>query len=214
MGPVYRLTGQLSGADAKFFAGFMAKNFVAGASHPGQMEREGLRLPPESPQRETAAEVAAGGKTAAPSGAVSSHTVRCAGSAGHGATEAARPERSLQARFFTHRTVATARNRASGFGGDWRVRKQLPVVVGPDDRMPPGSREPKWACDRKSLNVLFYMINQLSISCSLPGQALPATAGLKLPGQREPGVSPGKAREGLYLAASIMRQESKAGQKG
>ncbi|HCN9370236.1 TPA: hypothetical protein N6749_003808 [Escherichia coli] len=24
----------------------MAKNFVAGASHPGQMEREGLRLPP------------------------------------------------------------------------------------------------------------------------------------------------------------------------
>ncbi|WP_165369449.1 hypothetical protein [Escherichia coli] len=39
--------------------------------------------------------------------------------------------------------VATARNRASGFGGDWRVRQQLPVGVGPDDRMPPGSREPK-----------------------------------------------------------------------
>ncbi|MBP1521227.1 hypothetical protein IVU49_25390 [Salmonella enterica subsp. enterica serovar Worthington] len=64
-------------------------------------------------------------------------------SAGHGATEAARPERSLQARVFTHRTVATARNRASGFGGDWQVRQQLPVGVGPDDRMPPGSREPK-----------------------------------------------------------------------
>ncbi|HHU4792452.1 TPA: hypothetical protein ACUE58_004835 [Escherichia coli] len=44
--------------------------------------------------------MAAGGRTAAPSGAVSSHTVRCAGSAGHGATEAARPERSLQARGF------------------------------------------------------------------------------------------------------------------
>ncbi|EEC8713566.1 hypothetical protein ABHW89_003339 [Escherichia coli] len=44
---------------------------------------------------------------------------------------------------FTHRTVATARNRVSGFGGDWRVRQQLPVGVGPDDRMPPGSREPK-----------------------------------------------------------------------
>ena len=44
---------------------------------------------------------------------------------------------------FTHRTVAAARNRASGFGGDWRVRQQLPVGVGPDDRMPPGSREPK-----------------------------------------------------------------------
>ena len=40
-------------------------------------------------------------------------------------------------------SVATARNRASGFGGDWQVRQQLPVGVGPDDRMPPGSREPK-----------------------------------------------------------------------
>ncbi|CEB75837.1 O2R_65 [Salmonella enterica subsp. enterica serovar Paratyphi A] len=29
------------------------------------------------------------------------------------------------------------------FGGDWQVRQQLPVGVGPDDRMPPGSREPK-----------------------------------------------------------------------
>ncbi|ENW0035139.1 hypothetical protein ACFK9K_003685, partial [Escherichia coli] len=30
----------------------MAKNFVAGASHPGQMEREGVTsAPPESPQR-------------------------------------------------------------------------------------------------------------------------------------------------------------------
>lgn len=44
---------------------------------------------------------------------------------------------------FTHRTVAAARNRASGFGGDWQVRQQLPVGVGPDDRMPLGSREPK-----------------------------------------------------------------------
>ncbi|WP_225103429.1 hypothetical protein [Escherichia coli] len=44
---------------------------------------------------------------------------------------------------FTHRTVAAARNRASGFGGDWQVSQQLPVGVGPDDRMPPGSREPK-----------------------------------------------------------------------
>ncbi len=122
----------------------MAKNFVAGASHPGQMEREGVTSAPRKVHSgKQAAGVAAGGRTAAPSGAVSSHTVRCAGSAGHGATGAARPERSLQARFFTHRTVATARNRASGFGGDWRVRQQLPVGVGPDDRMPPGSREPK-----------------------------------------------------------------------
>ncbi|HFK4343033.1 TPA: hypothetical protein ACH9JU_005429, partial [Escherichia coli] len=69
----------------------MAKNFVAGASHPGQMEREGVTSAPRKVHSgKQAAEVAAGGKTAAPSGAVSSHTVRCAGSAGHGATEAAR----------------------------------------------------------------------------------------------------------------------------
>ncbi|WP_404854852.1 hypothetical protein [Escherichia coli] len=37
---------------------------------------------------------------AAPSGAVALHTVRCAGSAVSGATGAARPERSLQARGF------------------------------------------------------------------------------------------------------------------
>ncbi|EMV83711.1 hypothetical protein EC2865200_5162 [Escherichia coli 2865200] len=42
--------------------------------------------------------MAAEGLTA-PSGAVALHTVRCAGSAGHGATGAARPERSLQAGF-------------------------------------------------------------------------------------------------------------------
>ncbi len=145
-GPFTASRDSCPGADAKFLAGFMAKNFVAGASHPGQMEREGVTSAPRKVHSgKQAAGVAAGGKTAAPSGAVSSHTVRCAGSAGHGATGAARPERSLQAGFFTHRTVAAARNRASGFGGDWRVRQQLPVGVGPDDRMPPGSREPKWA---------------------------------------------------------------------
>ncbi|WHI29272.1 hypothetical protein QDX10_27380 (plasmid) [Escherichia coli] len=122
----------------------MAKNFVAGASHPGQMEREGVTSAPRKVHSgKQAAGVAAGGKTAAPSGAVSSHTVRCAGSAGHGATGATGTVAA--SRVFTHRTVAAARNRASGFGGDWRVRQQLPVGVGPDDRMPPGSREPKWA---------------------------------------------------------------------
>ncbi|CSH16738.1 Uncharacterised protein [Shigella sonnei] len=68
------------GADAKFLAGFMAKNFVAGASHPGQMEREGVTSAPRKVHSgKQAAGVVAGGKTAAPSGAVSSHTVRCAG---------------------------------------------------------------------------------------------------------------------------------------
>ncbi|HCD7345208.1 TPA: hypothetical protein NDZ09_003992 [Escherichia coli] len=111
---------------------------------PGRLKRV---VAASAPGKSTAGKQAAGGaaegQTTAPSGAVSLHTVRCAGSAGHGATEAARPERSLQAWFFRHRTVAAARNRASGFGGDWRVRQQLPVGVGPDDRMPPGSREPK-----------------------------------------------------------------------
>ena len=100
-GPFTASRDSCPGADAKFLAGFMAKNFVAGASHPGQMEREGVTSAPRKVHSgKQAAEVAAGGKTAAPSGAVSSHTVRCAGSAGHGATEAARPERSLQARGF------------------------------------------------------------------------------------------------------------------
>mgnify|MGYP007016221397 FL=1 len=144
-GPFTASRDSCPGADAKFLAGFMAKNFVAGASHPGQMEREGVTSAPRKVHSgKQAAGVAAEGLTA-PSGAVALHTVRCAGSAVSGATGAARPERSLQAWFFRHRTVAAARNRASGFGGDWRVRQQLPVGVGPDDRMPPGSREPKWA---------------------------------------------------------------------
>ena len=98
----------------------------------------GLRLPPRKVHSgKQAAGVAAGGKTAAPSGAVSSHTVRCAGSAGHGATGTV-----AASRVFTHRTVASARNRASGFGGDWLVRQHLPVGVGPTTgcRQAAGSR--------------------------------------------------------------------------
>ncbi|MBB9580737.1 hypothetical protein FSJ83_024760, partial [Escherichia coli] len=126
-GPFTASRDSCPGADAKFLAGFMAKNFVAGASHPGQMEREGVTSAPRKVHSgKQAAGVAAEGLTA-PSGAVALHTVRCAGSAVSGATGAARPERSLQAWFFRHRTVAAARNRASGFGGDWRVRQQLPV---------------------------------------------------------------------------------------
>ncbi|RBB49432.1 hypothetical protein DQW51_17310 [Escherichia coli O111:H-] len=87
-GPFTASRDSCPGADAKFLAGFMAKNFVAGASHPGQMEREEVTSAPRKVHSgKQAAGVAAGGKTAAPSGAVSSHTVRCAGSAGHGATE-------------------------------------------------------------------------------------------------------------------------------
>ncbi|RYA90876.1 hypothetical protein DD593_27840, partial [Enterobacter cloacae complex sp. 742-ADZ3-9B] len=66
-----------------------------------------MYVPPESPSAENRPQC--GGRqaeTAAPSGAVALHTVRCAGSAVSGATGAARPERSLQAWFFRHRTVA------------------------------------------------------------------------------------------------------------
>ncbi|MBP1522201.1 hypothetical protein IU399_00580 [Salmonella enterica subsp. enterica serovar Worthington] len=106
-----------------------------------QMEREGLRLPRKVHSGKQAAGVAAGGRTAAPSGAVSSHRQVCRERRSRrdrgGATGTV-----AASRVFTHRTVAAARNRASGFGGDWRVRQQLPVGVGPDDRMPPaaGSR--------------------------------------------------------------------------
>ncbi len=151
-GPFTASRDSCPGADAKFLAGFMAKNFVAGASHPGQMEREGVTSAPRKVHSgKQAAGVAAEGLTA-PSGAVALHTVRCAGSAVSGATGAARPERSLQAWFFRHRTVAAARNRASGFGGDWRVRQQLPVGVGPTTgcRQAAGSR--RGACVRRFFN--------------------------------------------------------------
>ncbi len=45
-GPFTASRDSCPGADAKFLAGFMAKNFVAGASHPGQMEREGVTSAP------------------------------------------------------------------------------------------------------------------------------------------------------------------------
>ncbi|EOO7134662.1 hypothetical protein L3W35_RS28555, partial [Escherichia coli] len=135
--------GSCPGADAKVFDA-CGKKFCGWYISPWTADTCCGRFSPRKVHSgKQAAGVAAEGQTTAPSGAVSLHTVRCAGSADHGATEAARPERSLQARFFRHRTVAAARNRASGFGGDWRVREQLPVGVGPDDRMPPGSREPK-----------------------------------------------------------------------
>ncbi|HGB9545347.1 TPA: hypothetical protein ACIYV3_005785, partial [Escherichia coli] len=66
-----------------------AKSFVAGTSLPWTTETGcGRVCPPESPSAENGPQC--GGRqaeTAAPSGAVALHTVRCAGSAGHGATE-------------------------------------------------------------------------------------------------------------------------------
>ncbi|EPC0127867.1 hypothetical protein ACRWP2_000998 [Escherichia coli] len=119
----------------------MAKNFVAGASHPGQMEREGVTSAPRKVHSgKQAAEVAAGGKTAAPSGAVSSHTVRCAGSAGHGATVtvAASPGFHASDRSDSPKPRQRVRRRLAGAqAAACRSRA--------DDRMPSGSREPKRA---------------------------------------------------------------------
>ncbi len=73
-GPVYRLTGQLSGGGRKIFLpGSWLK--ILWPVHLPRTDGTGggYVCPPESPQRKQAAEVAAGGKTAAPSGAVS-HT--------------------------------------------------------------------------------------------------------------------------------------------
>nr|WP_252150091.1 hypothetical protein [Escherichia coli] len=68
-GPFTASRDSCPGADAKFLAGFMAKNFVAGASHPGQMEREGVTSAPRKVHSgKQAAGVAAGGKTADRSG--------------------------------------------------------------------------------------------------------------------------------------------------
>ncbi|MDM9145853.1 hypothetical protein QU766_24480, partial [Escherichia coli] len=68
-----------------------AKSFVAGTSLPWTAETCCGRFSPRKVHSgKQAAGVAAEGLTA-PSGAVALHTVRCAGSAGHGATGAARP---------------------------------------------------------------------------------------------------------------------------
>ncbi|MDL4744452.1 hypothetical protein QRY73_26785, partial [Escherichia coli] len=98
-------------------------------------------------------------------------------------------------RVFTHRTVAAARNRASGFGGDWRVRQQLPVGVGPDDRMPPGSRVAKvGGATGSRLTYCFTLIKPaIPLAVAYRDRRCRQRRGLKLPGQREPGVSPGKA---------------------
>ncbi|MBW6098484.1 hypothetical protein HT118_19875 [Escherichia coli] len=103
--------------------------------------------PPESPQRETGRRGGGGRSRQLRHQAQWPYTPSGVQGAPFPARQgAARPERSLQAWFFRHRTVAAARNRASGFGGDWRVRQQLPVGVGPDDRMPPGQPGAERGC--------------------------------------------------------------------
>ncbi|WP_329805700.1 hypothetical protein, partial [Escherichia coli] len=49
----------------------------------------------------------------------------------------------LYLHYLKHSSPTRRSSDLRGFGGDWLVRQLLPVGVGPDDRMPPGSREPK-----------------------------------------------------------------------
>ena len=95
------------------FAGFMAKKFCGRCISPGQMEREGLRLPPESPQGNRPQGWRQEGDCCAIRRSFP-HTVRCAGERRCTARQGRRPERSLQNQVFTHRTVATAQTAPAG----------------------------------------------------------------------------------------------------
>ncbi|GHL00647.1 hypothetical protein ECZU20_53960 [Escherichia coli] len=127
-----------------------------------------------------------------------------------------RRDRTVAAsRVFTHRTVAAARNRASGFGGDWQVRQQLPVGVGPDDRMPPQPGAEGARATGSRLTYCFTLIKPaIPLAVAYRDRRCRQRRGLKLLDNESRASARVKPREGLYLAASIMWQESKAGQKG
>ncbi|EJY9248162.1 hypothetical protein OHR01_002859 [Salmonella enterica] len=86
--PVTTSRGGCRGRTQKFLTP-AAKSFVAGTSPPGRLKRDVVTSAPgKSGCGEQAAEVAAGGQTAAPSGAVTLYPARGAGSAVSGATGA------------------------------------------------------------------------------------------------------------------------------
>ncbi len=170
-GPFTASRDSCPGADAKFFAGFMAKNFVAGASHHGQMEREGGYVCPRKVH--SGKQAAEGGGRREDCCAIRrSFLYTPSGVQGAQVTArqgAARPERSLQAGFSQHRTVATARNRASGISaGNWRVRQQLPVGVGPDDRMPPGQPGAEVERNKRQPETVTVSRNITPVPCIQP----------------------------------------------
>ncbi|EHQ1784610.1 hypothetical protein NW510_004552 [Salmonella enterica] len=133
--PVTTSRGGCPGADAKVFDA-RGKNFCGRYTSPWTAETGcGYFSPRKVRSGKQAAEVAAGGKKPyAPQGV-------------RGAPSPARQwrrDRSGRCKpGFQTSDRSEARNRASGFGGAWQVRQQLPGGVGLDDRMPSGSREPK-----------------------------------------------------------------------
>ncbi|EDO3965505.1 hypothetical protein PZE02_004131 [Salmonella enterica subsp. enterica serovar Vitkin] len=133
--PVTTSRGGCPGADAKVFDA-RGKKFCGRYTSPWTAETGcGYFSPRKVRSGKQAAEVAAGGKKPyAPQGV-------------RGAPSPARQwrrDRSGRCKpGFQTSDRSEARNRASGFGGAWQVRQQLPGGVGLDDRMPSGSREPK-----------------------------------------------------------------------
>ncbi|HAG0017600.1 TPA: hypothetical protein G8O67_004989 [Salmonella enterica] len=129
--------GSSPGADAKVFATgkkFCGRYISPWTAAPGC----GYLSPPESPAagnrpvkwRQKGSDSAIrrcalhpGRFTAGMQGAQDTARQATGGWAAHPFTDAA-------SRVFTHQTVASARNRASGFGGAWRVRQHLPGGVG------------------------------------------------------------------------------------
>ncbi|NUV05500.1 hypothetical protein MS6194_05039 [Escherichia coli] len=144
----------LSWAERKIFYRVLGKKFCGLFIYPGQSVRQVVAVSAPG-DRDSYGCVAPAGNEQGPAATTESACAkrRCplhpggllpgCRSAGHGATRVARPERSLQARGFH------ASDRSDSPKPRQRVRRrlagaqQLPVGVGPDDRMPPGSREPK-----------------------------------------------------------------------
>ncbi|HAU3197440.1 TPA: hypothetical protein JDE59_004236 [Salmonella enterica subsp. diarizonae] len=144
--PVTTSRGGCPGADAKVFDA-RGKKFCGRYTSPWTAETGcGYFSPRKVRSGKQAAEVAAGGKKPyAPQGV-------------RGAPSPARQwrrDRSGRCKpGFQTSDRSEARNRASGFGGAWQVRQQLPGGVGLDDRMPSGSREPKGRPKKETRDVM------------------------------------------------------------
>ncbi|MCW3322890.1 hypothetical protein [Escherichia coli] len=123
----------------------MAKNFVAGASHPGQMEREGVT---SAPGKSTAGNRPQGWRQ---EGRLLRHQAQFphTPSGVQGAQVTARQGR--RDRNGRCKPGFHASDRSGSPKPRQRVRRRLAGAPAaacrsrPDDRMPPGSREPKWA---------------------------------------------------------------------
>lgn len=149
--------------------------------------------------------MAAGGETAAPSGAVTLHPVRGAVSAGHGAT--GRRDRNGRCKPGFH-----ASDRSVSPKPRQRVRRSLagaPAAARrsrarrPDAVRQPGAEGARATGSR--LTYCFTLIKPaIPLAVAYRDRRCRQRRGLKLPGQREPGVSPG-TRSGQQQAGNMMK---------